>query len=210
MSESSSLGVTNPILGKKKPAASVCPPRTSTSASSTWRDGKTEVPRGQPGELLLKGRRLLGYWENPEETKNQLVDGWLHTGDVVVQDEDGFFVHRGPEKRHDHRRRVQHLSREVDEVLYRHPRSRRPSPSAFPTPTGGSGEGLRGSRGGSGGHAEEIIAFCKEKMAPYKVPREIEFRKSLPQSAAGKILRRSSGRGNEKETEAMTSGPRTP
>jgi len=192
MSESSSLGVTNPILGKKKPGSIGLPAPDNDIRIVDVEDGKTEVPRGQPGELLLKGPSvMLGYWENPEETANQLVDGWLHTGDVVVQDEDGFLFIVDRKKDMIIAGGFNIYPREVDEVLYRHPKVK--EAVTIGVPDAYRGETVKAfvvPLEGQEVTVEEIIAFCKEKMAPYKVPREIEFRQSLPQSAAGKILRK--------------------
>ncbi|KJS31058.1 MAG: AMP-dependent synthetase [Desulfatitalea sp. BRH_c12] len=192
MSETSGLGTFNPILGKKKPGSIGIPAPDNDIRIVDIDDGVTDVPLGQPGELLIKGPAVMKeYWNNPEETAGQLVDGWLHTGDVVVQDEDGFLFIVDRKKDMIIAGGFNIYPREVDEVLYGHPKIK--DAVTVGVPDAYRGETVKSFvvlREGETLTAEEIIAFCKEKMAPYKVPREIEFRTALPQSAAGKILRK--------------------
>jgi len=192
MSESTSLGVVNPILGKKKPGSIGLPAPDNDIRLVDIADGVTEVPQGQPGEMLLKGPSVMKeYWNNPKETANQLVDGWLHTGDIAVQDEDGFLFIVDRKKDMIIAGGFNIYPREVDEILYRHPKIKEAVTVGIPDEY--RGETVKAyvvPKEGEKVTAEEIIAFCKEKMAPYKVPKEIEFRAALPQSAAGKILRK--------------------
>ncbi|MCX7983257.1 MAG: long-chain fatty acid--CoA ligase [Syntrophales bacterium] len=192
MSETSSLGIVNPILGKKKPGSIGLPAPDNDIKIVDVVDGKTEVPRGQPGELLIKGPSvMMGYWNNPEETAQVLKDGWLYTGDIVVQDEDGFIFIVDRKKDMIIAGGFNVYPREIDEVLYRHPKVKEAVTVGIPDPY--RGETVKAfivPKEGVELTAEEIIAFCKEKLAPYKVPKEVEFRSSLPQSAAGKILRK--------------------
>ncbi|MDP2854186.1 MAG: long-chain fatty acid--CoA ligase [Smithellaceae bacterium] len=192
MSESAGLGVVNPILGKKKAGSIGLPAPDNDIRLVDIVDGVTDVPRGQPGEMLLKGPSVMKeYWNNPEETAGQLVDGWLHTGDIAVQDEDGFLFIVDRKKDMIIAGGFNIYPREVDEVIYRHPKIK--DVVTIGVPDAYRGETVKAfvvAKDGEIVTAEEIISFCKEKMAPYKVPKEIEFRTSLPQSAAGKILRK--------------------
>jgi long-chain acyl-CoA synthetase len=192
MSESTSLGVVNPILGKKKPGSIGLPAPDNDIRLVDIVDGVTDVPQGQPGEMLLKGPSVMKeYWNNPQETAEQLVDGWLHTGDIAVQDEDGFLFIVDRKKDMIIAGGFNIYPREVDEVLYRHPKIK--EAVTVGVPDAYRGETVKAfivPKKGETVTAEEIIAFCKEKMASYKVPKEIEFRSALPQSAAGKILRK--------------------
>lgn len=192
MSESAGLGVVNPILGKKKPGSIGLPAPDNDIRLVDIVDGVTDVPRGQPGEMLLKGPSVMkGYWNNPEETAGQLVDGWLHTGDIAIQDEDGFLFIVDRKKDMIIAGGFNIYPREVDEILYRHPKIK--DAVTLGIPDAYRGETVKAFvvlREGETITADEVIAFCREKMAPYKVPREIEFRASLPISAAGKILRK--------------------
>ena len=192
MSESAGLGVVNPILGKKKPGSIGLPAPDNDVRLVDIEDGVTDVSQGQPGEMLLKGPSVMKeYWNNPEETAGQLVDGWLHTGDIAVQDEDGFLFIVDRKKDMIIAGGFNIYPREVDEVLFRHPKINQAVTVGIPDAY--RGETVKAfvvPKAGEKVSAEEIIAFCKEKLAPYKVPKEIEFRSSLPQSAAGKILRK--------------------
>jgi len=186
------MGVFNPILGKKKPGSIGVPAPDNDIRIVDVTDGVTDVPQGQPGELLIKGPSVMkGYWNNPEETARQLIDGWLYTGDVVVQDEDGFLFIVDRKKDMIIAGGFNIYPREVDEVLYRHPKVQ--DAVTVGIPDAYRGETVKAfvvPREGETISPEEIIAFCREKMAPYKIPREIEFMTALPQSPAGKILRR--------------------
>jgi long-chain acyl-CoA synthetase len=192
MTESTSLGVVNPILGKKKPGSIGLPAPDNDIRIVDMTDGKTEVPRGEPGEMLLKGPSVMKeYWNNPRETAEQLVDGWLHTGDVVVQDEDGFLFIVDRKKDMIIAGGFNIYPREIDEVLSRHPKIEEAITLGIEDPY--RGETVKAfivPKRGETITAEEIILFCKERLAPYKVPKEIEFRAELPKSAVGKILRK--------------------
>jgi long-chain acyl-CoA synthetase len=192
LTEASGLGMVNPILGIKKTGSIGIPLPDNDVKLVDLEDGKTEVPKGQPGEILLKGPTVMqGYWNNPEETANQLVDGWLHTGDIAVQDEDDFFFIVDRKKDMIIAGGFNIYPREVDEVLYRHPKIK--DAATIGIPDGYRGETVKAFvvlREGQTATAEDIIQFCKGKLLPYKVPRVIEFRDYLPLSPAGKILRR--------------------
>ena len=111
LSESTSLGISNPILGLKKVGSIGIPFPDNDVRLVDIETGEKDVPQGQPGEIIMKGPLIMqGYWNNPKETAGQLKNGWLYTGDIAIQDEDGYYLHCGPEERHDYRRRVQYLS----------------------------------------------------------------------------------------------------
>ncbi|MCJ7819671.1 MAG: AMP-binding protein, partial [Bacteroidales bacterium] len=192
MSETSGLGMANPILGLKKPGSIGIPVPDNDARLVDLDDGVTEVPKGQPGEILLKGPTVMKeYWNNPEETAAQLTDGWLHTGDIAIQDEDDFFFIVDRKKDMIIAGGFNIYPREVDEVLYRHPRIKEAVTVGIPDDY--RGETIKVfivPKEGEPLSADEVIAFCKKKLAPYKVPRMVEFRDVLPQSAAGKILRK--------------------
>lgn len=192
MSETSSIGIMNPILGKRKPGSIGLPAPDNDIRIVDVVDGETEVPRGQPGELLIKGPTvMIGYWNNPEETAEVLKDGWLHTGDIVVQDEDGFLFIVDRKKDMIIAGGFNVYPREIEEVLYRHPQIKEAVAVGIPDPYRGETVKVfivpRGEEELTEG---EILAFCREHLAPYKVPKEVEFRSSLPQSAVGKVLRK--------------------
>jgi long-chain acyl-CoA synthetase len=192
MSETSCTGIGNPIMGVKK-VGSIGVPLLDTDVKLVdLQEGKTEVPRGEPGEILIKGPQIMKeYWNNPIETANQLKDGWLSTGDIAVMDEDGYFFIVDRKKDMIIAGGFNVYPREIDETLHQHPKVA--LAVSVGVPDAYRGETVKAFivlKEGQQSTPEEIIAFCKVRMAPYKVPRLIEFRDSLPQSAVGKILRK--------------------
>jgi long-chain acyl-CoA synthetase len=192
MSETTSLGIANPLFGIKK-AGSIGVPFPDTDVRVVdIEDGQEDVPQGEPGELIIRSPLIMkGYWNNPEETAGQLKDGWLYTGDIVVQDEDDFFAIVDRKKDMIIAGGYNVYPREIDEVLYQHPKIadavsvgitdeyRGETVKAFVVPK--AGETLT---------EEDVIGFCREKLAAYKSPKIVEFREELPKSAVGKILRK--------------------
>lgn len=192
MSETSAVGMSNPVLGIKKPGSIGIPLPGNDVKLVDLVNGTTEVPKGEPGEIIIKGPTVMKeYWNNPEETAKQLVDGWLYTGDIAVQDEDDFFYIVDRKKDMIIAGGFNIYPREVDEVLYRHPDVQ--DAVTVGVPDDYRGETVKAFvvlREGATATADDIIKFCRERLAPYKVPRLVEFKESLPQSAAGKILRK--------------------
>lgn len=158
---------------------------------------------GQPGELCVRGPQVMkGYWNMPTETANALrpdPDGgrpWLHTGDIGVMDEDGYF------------RIIDRLKdmilgaggyniypREIEEVLFEHPQVLEAAVTGVPVE--GKGERVKAYvvlKPGQSASEDEIIEFCRQNLAPHKVPRFVEFRDRLPKSQVGKVLRRELGK----------------
>jgi long-chain acyl-CoA synthetase len=154
--------------------------------------GQHDVKQGEPGEILIKGPTVMqGYWNNPSETANQLKDGWLSTGDIAQMDEDGYFYIVDRKKDMIIAGGFNVYPREVDEVLYQHPKIAEAVSAGVPDAY--RGETVKAFvvlKPGVEATDKEIIAFCKEKLAPYKVPKMVEFRQELPKSAVGKILRK--------------------
>ena len=192
MSETSCTGIGNPIMGVKK-AGSIGIPLIDTDVKLVdLADGQSDVPRGTPGEIIIKGPQIMKeYWNNPAETANQLKDGWLSTGDIAVMDEDGYFFIVDRKKDMIIAGGFNVYPREIDEVLHQHPKIAMAVSVGIPDSY--RGETVKAFivlKDGEEAGQDEIIAFCKEKLAPYKVPKIIEFRDSLPQSAVGKILRK--------------------
>ena len=156
------------------------------------KDGVTDVKRGEPGEIIMKGPLIMqGYWNNPEETAGQLKEGWLYTGDIAVQDEDDYFFIVDRKKDMIIAGGFNIYPREIDEVLFQHPKVQ--EGVAVGIADKYRGETVKAFivlKPGETCTAEEIIAFCREKLAAYKVPKLVEFRSSLPKSAIGKVLRK--------------------
>ncbi|MFO7570781.1 MAG: long-chain fatty acid--CoA ligase [Smithellaceae bacterium] len=191
MSETTSVGISIPILRHK--AGSIgCPVSDNEVRLVDLETGQHDVKQGEPGEILIKGPSVMqGYWNNPEETAIQLKDGWLSTGDIAQMDEDGYFYIVDRKKDMIIAGGFNIYPREVDEVLYQHPKIAEAVSAGVPDAY--RGETVKAFvvlHPGVEATDKEIIAFCKEKLAPYKVPKQVEFRKELPKSAVGKILRK--------------------
>ncbi len=191
MSETTSIGIANPNIGLYKPG-SVGIPVSDTDIKVISPDDGSEVAQGERGELLIKGPQIMkGYWGNPEETANQLKDGWLYTGDVVIQDEDGyiFIVDRTKDMIIASGYNV--YPREIDEVVFQHPKVAEAVSIGIPDEYRGETVKVFVTlKPGETATEEEIIEFCKDKLAPYKRPKLVEFRDDIPKSAVGKILRK--------------------
>jgi long-chain acyl-CoA synthetase len=191
MSETASMGICNPILKPKAGAIGV-PVMDNDIRFVDLENGIDDVKPGEPGEILIKGPTvMLGYWNNPEETKNQLTDGWLRTGDVGQMDEDGYITLVDRKKDIIIAGGFNIYPREVDEVLFRHPKIAEAVTVGIPdTYRGETVKVFIVLKKGETAAEQEIIDFCKERLAPYKVPKFVEFRESIPKSAVGKILRK--------------------
>ena len=192
MSETTSLGIANPVMGLKKFGSIGIPFPGMDVKLVDLETGTTEVPRGEPGELCIKGPLVMkGYWENPDKTAETLKDGWLHTGDIAKMDEEGYFYIVDRKKDMIIAGGYNIYPRDIDEVLYQHPKILDAVSVGIPHEY--RGETVKAFvvlRPGETAMAEEIIDFCKTKLAIYKVPKIIEFRDDLPKSAVGKILRK--------------------
>ena len=191
MSETASLGISNPILACRTGAIGV-PLMENDVRLVDIENGVEDVKPGDPGEILIKGPSVMqGYWNNPEETKIQLTDGWLHTGDVGQADEDGYIYIVDRKKDMIIAGGFNIYPREVDEVLYQHPKIAEAVTVGVPHEY--RGETVKAFvvlNPGKTATDKEISEFCRTKLAAYKVPKLVEFRESIPKSAVGKILRK--------------------
>jgi long-chain acyl-CoA synthetase len=151
-----------------------------------------EVPVGEVGELVVRGPQVMkGYWKRPEETELVLKDGWLHTGDMARMDEDGYFYIVDRKKDMIIASGYNVYPREVEEVLYQHEAVQEVIVVGVPDPyRGETVKAFLKLKEGSIATEEEIIHYSKQFLAPYKVPKIVEFRDELPKSAVGKLLRR--------------------
>lgn len=192
MTETTSVGIGNPLLGMKKTGSIGIPVVGADVRLVDLQDGTTDVPRGEPGELIIKAPFMMKeYWKNPEETASQIRDGWLYTGDIAVRDEDDYFFIVDRKKDMIIAGGFNIYPRDVDEVLYQHPEIQ--DAVTVGIPDAYRGETVKAFivlREGASVTAEEIIAFCRERLTAYKVPKLVEFRKDLPKSAVGKVLRK--------------------
>jgi long-chain acyl-CoA synthetase len=192
LSEASPVTHSNPIIGMKK-LGSVGIPFPDTEAMIVDVDtGKVEQGINEPGELIIRGPQVMkGYWEKPEETAQTLRDGWLYTGDIATMDEDGYFYIVDRKKDMIIAGGFNIYPREIDEVLFEHPKVQ--EAVAVGIPDEYRGETVKAYivlKPGEEATEEEIIAFCRERLAAYKAPRSVEFRPELPKTLVGKVLRR--------------------
>jgi len=192
LSESTSLGVANPVLGMKK-AGSIGIPFPDNDVRLVGVEGGVEdVKPGDPGEIIMKGPLIMrGYWNNTVETTGQIRDGWLHTGDIAQADEDGYLFIVDRKKDMIIAGGFNIYPREIDEVLYQCPKVCEAVSLGIPDEY--RGETVKAFvvlKPGESATEQEIIDFCKAKLTKYKVPTVVEFRDSLPKSAVGKILRK--------------------
>lgn len=154
-------------------------------------DAGNEVAMGEPGEICAKGPQVMkGYWQRPDETENVFVNGFFKTGDIGVVDEDGFF------KVVDRKKEMILVSgfnvypNEVENVIASHPKVLEVGAIGIPDPKSTEKVKVFVVKKDDSLTEEELIAFCKENMTAYKVPKAVEFKDELPKSNVGKILRR--------------------
>ncbi|MFL5653388.1 MAG: long-chain-fatty-acid--CoA ligase [Ktedonobacteraceae bacterium] len=152
-----------------------------------------DLPPGEVGELITKGPQIVaGYWQKPEETAYAIRDGYLYTGDVAKMDEDGWFYIVDRKKDMIIAAGYKVWPREVEDVLYQHPAVREAAVVGEPDPyRGETVVAFVALKSGVENVApEELIDFCKQRMANYKYPRRIEVMEELPKTTTGKYLRR--------------------
>jgi long-chain acyl-CoA synthetase len=195
LSEATPVTHCNPIYGKRKEGSWIGVPFPDTDAAiMDIETGEQQLGIGEIGELCIRGPQVMkGYWNMPTETANSLRDGWLHTGDIARMDTDGFF--QIVDRKKDMILGAGGFNiypREVEDVLYEHPKVLEAAAAGIPV---GKEKGERVKayivlKPGQTATEEEIIEYCRENMAPYKVPKFVEFRSELPKTMVGKILRR--------------------
>jgi long-chain acyl-CoA synthetase len=192
LSETSPVATTNPYKGKTKVGSIGLPMPDTDLKIVDLADGTKELPVGEAGEILIKGPQVTnGYYKMPDETAKTLQDGWLYTGDIGKMDEEGYFYIVDRKKDMVIAGGYNIYPREIDEVLFEHPKILEACAVGIPDPYRGEtikafvvlkpGETLTG---------EEVIKYCAEKLAKYKVPKSVEFMTALPKSGVGKILRK--------------------
>ncbi|AEY88412.1 class I adenylate-forming enzyme family protein [Streptomyces olivaceoviridis] len=151
-----------------------------------------EVPFGQHGEIVVRGPQVVpGYWRRPDATAETFPDGELRTGDIGFMDERGWLYVVDRKKDMINASGFKVWPREVEDVLYTHPAVR--EAAVVGVPDGYRGETVKAYislRPGAGTDPDELAAYCKERLAAYKYPRQVEILPDLPKTASGKILRR--------------------
>lgn len=192
LTESSPVTHANPLFGLRKPGSIGIPLPETDARIVDLEEGTREMPIGEDGELVLAGPQVMtGYWKRDDETAATIRNGWLYTGDIAKMDEDGYFYIVGRKKDMIIAGGYNIYPREIDEILYEHPKVL--EAAAVGVPDARRGETVKAFivvQPGETLTEEEIISFCRERLAPYKVPRMVEFRDDLPKSTVGKVLRR--------------------
>ena len=192
LTEAAPITHANPFNGVRKVGSVGLPFPDTDCRIVDLAAGTTDVPVGQSGELLVRGPQVMkGYWKNPQETTATLRDGWLFTGDIARMDQDGYFyiVDRKKDMVISGGHNV--YPREIEEVLYSHPKVK--EVCAIGIPHSSRGEQVKVfvvPAGGESVAAEELTDYCQTRLADYKLPTRFEFRKDLPKSDVGKILRK--------------------
>lgn len=192
LTESAPVTHCNPYQGTRKKGSIGVPFPDTIARIVDIETGNEEVPPGSIGELTISGPQVMsGYWNQPEETKNTIRDGWLYTGDSAKMDEDGFFyiVDRKKDMIKSGGENV--YPREVEEVLFRYPKIKDVVVVGLPHSL--RDEAIKAYivlKDGEQATDAEILMFCRENLAKFKVPRWVEFRAELPKNLVGKVLRR--------------------
>jgi len=207
MTETTSLGIGNPLFGRKKYGSIGVPFPDMDVRLVDLDNGAEDVQPGQPGELIVKGPLVMsGYWNNPQETAEHIRDGWLYTGDVASQDEDGYVYIVDRKKDMVIAGGFNVFPREIDEVLFQHPKIKEAVTVGIPHEY--RGETIKAFvvlKEGETATEDEIMDFCRQNLAAYKAPKMVEFRSQLPKSIIGKILRKTL---REEEMAKMKEGDR--
>ena len=192
LTEASPCVTANPLDGPQKEGSiGVAFPHTEIRIVDI-NDSNHVLGPNEEGEMLVRGPQVMqGYWNRPEETAATLTDGWLHTGDIAYYDEDGYYYIVDRKKDLVIVGGYNVYPREVDEVLYEHPKVAEAVAVGVKHPT--RGEVLKAyvvPRPGETLTTAELTAHCRARLANYKVPKFFEFREELPKSLIGKVLRR--------------------
>jgi long-chain acyl-CoA synthetase len=197
LSEAPTATHCNPLLGENRTGSIGLPMSDVDCKIISLDDGETEIPMGEIGEIVVHGPQVMkGYHNMPTETANtlrQMKDGktWLFTGDIARMDEDGYYYIVDRKKELIKPGGYQVWPREVEEALSAYPKVFEVGVAGIPDPY--RGETVKAwivLKPGETVTEEELKAFCKERIAPYKVPTHFEFRSELPKTTVGKILRR--------------------
>lgn len=197
LSEAPTATHCNPLEGENKTGSIGMPLPDVEVKIISLDDGETELPQGEIGEIVIHGPQVMkGYHNMPTETENSLrtlKDGktWLYTGDIARMDEDGYFYIVDRKKELIKPGGFQVWPREVEEAIMSHPKVLEVGVGGIPDPQ--RGETVKAwivLKPGETLSEADLKAYCKEHLAPYKVPTHYEFRTELPKTTVGKILRR--------------------
>ena len=192
LSEAPTATHCNPLIGENRTGSIGIPMSDVDCKIISLDDGKTSLAIGEIGELILSGPQVMkGYHNMPTETENTLRNGWLYTGDIARMDEDGYFYIVDRKKELIKPGGYQVWPREVEEALSANPKIIEAGVAGIPDPY--RGETVKAwivLKPGETMTLDEVKAWCKERLAAFKVPTHVEFRNELPKTTVGKILRR--------------------
>ena len=193
MTESTPVTHINPFAGGKRKVGSIGIPIPCTEARIVdLVSGTTDMPVGETGELIVRGPQVMrGYLNKPDETAQTITDGWLHTGDIAMMDTDGYFFIVDRKKDMIICGGYNVYPRDIEEVLFSHPKVQEATAIGIPHPT--RGECVKVFvvlKSGQTATEEELIEYCKGNLAAYKLPTSIEFRTELPKTNVGKVLKK--------------------
>lgn len=192
LSEAPTATHCNPVYGENRTGSIGLPLSDVDCRIINLDDGVTVMPVGEVGELVIKSPQLMkGYHNMPTETVNTLRDGWLYTGDIARMDEDGYFYIVDRKKELIKPGGYQVWPREVEEVIAAYPKVLEVGVAGVPDAY--RGETVKAwvvLKPGETATEDEIRQFCKENIASFKVPTQVEFRQELPKTTVGKVLRR--------------------
>jgi long-chain acyl-CoA synthetase len=192
LSEASPVTHINPIKGLHKVGSIGLPFPDTDVRIVDMEVGTVPLPAGKVGEMIIRGPQVMkGYWNRPDDTASTLRNGWLYTGDIAYMDEQGYFYIVDRKKDMIISGGYNVYPREIDEVLYEHPKVK--EAVAVGVPHAHRGEIIKAyivPHEGEEVTRAEIIAHCRQKLANYKVPKQVEFRTELPKTIVGKVLRR--------------------
>ena len=208
LTETTPVATINPLGGKRKPGSIGLPIPSTEAKLVTVDDYNQEITAfNEPGELCIKGPQVMkGYINRPDETELTLRDGWLLTGDIAVMDEEGYLSIVDRKKDMIISGGFNIYPRDVDEVLFAHPKIM--EACAIGVPDTYSGERIKAYvvlKPGETATPIEIIDYCKDNLVKYKVPKYIEFVNELPKSAVGKILRKELKRMEDEKAQKQSS-----
>jgi long-chain acyl-CoA synthetase len=190
LTEAAPVLTENPLLGPRK-VGSVGKPLPGVELKVVDEEGR-EVAAGEAGEIIARGANvMLGYLNRPDATAEVLKDGWLYTGDLGRRDEEGYFYIVDRKKDLIIVGGLNVYPREVEDVMMAHPAVADAAVIGVPDPTRGEApKAYVVLRPGVSCSRQELLRFVRERLAPFKVPRDVEFCEALPRSISGKVLRR--------------------
>ncbi|MBV7505544.1 long-chain-fatty-acid--CoA ligase [Bacillus sp. sid0103] len=189
LSETAPVTAFNPLRGTRKPGSvGIDIPEVKNKVVDS--NGR-EVPRGEIGELIVNGPNvMMGYLEMPEATSSALKDGWFYTGDLARMDDEGYIYIVDRKKDMILVGGYNVYPREVEEVIYQHPAIVETAVIGIPDKEYGEIVKAFVVTNDDGITMDDILYFCQDKLAKYKLPKQVEFMKELPKNSTGKILKR--------------------